>query len=172
MPINNKVQTFKALSLWQPWATLCAIGAKEYETRSWGTRYRGPLVIHAAKVSEHADLLDDAIYRIKTDPPLVGSFHHYTIKALYDFYECDPGTLIPYPELGYALCVVDLVDCVKMTPELIRSLPERERVFGRWELDRYAWKLANIRRFALPVQMRGSQGLFDCEIPEVEYAHQ
>ena len=39
----------KALTLWQPWATLVAIGAKKIETRSWKTNYRGPLAIHAAK---------------------------------------------------------------------------------------------------------------------------
>src|SRR6185437_11126448 len=38
-----------ALSLWQPWATLVAIGAKRIETRHWHTHYRGPLAIHAAK---------------------------------------------------------------------------------------------------------------------------
>lgn len=31
-----------AISLWQPWATLMAIGAKTIETRSWSTRHRGP----------------------------------------------------------------------------------------------------------------------------------
>ncbi len=36
------------LTLTQPWATLVAIGAKCIETRSWSTRYRGPLAIHAA----------------------------------------------------------------------------------------------------------------------------
>lgn len=39
----------KALSLTQPWATLVATGAKQIETRSWSTKYRGPLYIHAAK---------------------------------------------------------------------------------------------------------------------------
>jgi hypothetical protein len=37
----------KALTLHQPWAQLVAIGAKRIETRSWSTRYRGPLAIHA-----------------------------------------------------------------------------------------------------------------------------
>ncbi len=41
----------KAITLWQPWATLVAIGAKRFETRSWSTHYRGPLAIHAAKTS-------------------------------------------------------------------------------------------------------------------------
>ena len=39
----------KCLSLWQPWASLVVIGAKRFETRSWPTNYRGPLLIHAAQ---------------------------------------------------------------------------------------------------------------------------
>ena len=38
----------KSLSLWQPWASLVALGIKTVETRSWATSYRGPLAIHAA----------------------------------------------------------------------------------------------------------------------------
>lgn len=38
----------KALTLWQPWASLVALGVKTIETRSWSTKYRGPLAIHAA----------------------------------------------------------------------------------------------------------------------------
>lgn len=40
--------THKALTLWQPWASLVALGVKTIETRSWSTAYRGPLAIHAA----------------------------------------------------------------------------------------------------------------------------
>lgn len=38
----------KAITLWQPWASLVAVGLKRAETRGWSTRYRGPLAIHAA----------------------------------------------------------------------------------------------------------------------------
>ncbi len=38
----------KAIVLWQPWASLVALGVKTIETRSWSTKYRGPLAIHAA----------------------------------------------------------------------------------------------------------------------------
>lgn len=38
----------KAITLWQPWASLIALGAKTIETRSWQTSYRGPIAIHAA----------------------------------------------------------------------------------------------------------------------------
>jgi hypothetical protein len=40
--------TARALTLWQPWASLVALGFKRIETRGWSTGYRGPLVIHAA----------------------------------------------------------------------------------------------------------------------------
>ena len=37
----------KVLTLKQPWATLVAEGIKKYEFRSWETKYRGKILIHA-----------------------------------------------------------------------------------------------------------------------------
>lgn len=39
----------KALSVKQPWANLIAFGEKSIETRTWGTEYRGPLLIVSSK---------------------------------------------------------------------------------------------------------------------------
>ncbi len=39
----------KALSLTQPWAELVVLGEKQYETRSWSTKVRGRIAIHASK---------------------------------------------------------------------------------------------------------------------------
>jgi len=39
----------KALSIRQPWAWLIVNGHKDIENRSWPTRVRGPVLIHAAK---------------------------------------------------------------------------------------------------------------------------
>ena len=39
----------RALSLWQPWASLMYDERKKIETRGWEMLYRGPLAIHAAK---------------------------------------------------------------------------------------------------------------------------
>lgn len=39
----------KAITLYQPWASAVALGYKTIETRSWPTRYRGPLAIHAGR---------------------------------------------------------------------------------------------------------------------------
>ncbi len=46
----------KVISIRQPWATLIAEGYKEYEFRSWATKYRGPILIHASKTVEKENL--------------------------------------------------------------------------------------------------------------------
>jgi hypothetical protein len=48
----------KALTLHQPWASLVAAGVKMIETRSWSTRYRGPLAIHAGAKRPRAEWFD------------------------------------------------------------------------------------------------------------------
>lgn len=39
----------KAISIRQPWANKIAYGPKTIETRTWYTKYRGPLMIHSSK---------------------------------------------------------------------------------------------------------------------------
>lgn len=39
----------KVITIKQPFATLIAEGLKEYEFRTWQTKYRGELLIHAGK---------------------------------------------------------------------------------------------------------------------------
>jgi len=38
-----------ALSIRQPWASLILLAGKDIENRTWETRVRGPILIHAAK---------------------------------------------------------------------------------------------------------------------------
>jgi hypothetical protein len=148
----------KALSLWQPWATLVAIGAKEYETRSWATTYRGPLVIHAARRPDEAAALERAIQT--ADLPVMCPFIEYAVKV----YAARPFTL-PLP-LGAALCIVDLVSVVNV--ELIRDLiSNQEYAFGDYAPGRYAWKFENVRQFICPIAMHGRQRIFDC--PDIEH---
>lgn len=53
----------RAISLWQPWASLWCSDAKVHETRSWETRHRGWLLVHAAKkvVRDLPQDLDDIV---------------------------------------------------------------------------------------------------------------
>ncbi|RZJ91586.1 MAG: ASCH domain-containing protein, partial [Chryseobacterium sp.] len=38
----------KSLSIKQPWASLIASGIKDIENRTWATKYRGRIYIHAS----------------------------------------------------------------------------------------------------------------------------
>lgn len=131
----------KALTLWQPWASLVAIGAKQYETRHWATPYRGPLVIHAS------------VNREAMSQGLTAA-----MRSAFKAAGVDPKNL-PY---GKALCVVDLVACLRTdNPDLLLS--DQERAFGDFSKNRYAWQLANIRLFSPPIHIAGGQKLWDWE---------
>lgn len=48
----------KAVTIIQPWATLVALRVKKLETRSWATKHRGAIAIHAGqKVDKEACLI-------------------------------------------------------------------------------------------------------------------
>ena len=46
----------KVLTLKQPWASFVMQGDKKYEFRSWKTKYRGELLIHAGKGIDKEEL--------------------------------------------------------------------------------------------------------------------
>lgn len=43
----------KAISIQQPWAHYIVTGHKPVENRSWPTRHRGPILIHASKTFDY-----------------------------------------------------------------------------------------------------------------------
>jgi len=145
------------ISLWQPWASLIVIGAKRFETRSWPTSYRGPLLIHAAKhfTRDERDCCQDE--------PFFSSLVRAGIH-------CDDD--IP---LGCILGVADLFECFNVHKGYMRceyqSLlvskvtlpPEPERSFGDYSDGRFAWQLKNVRRFPNPIIYTGHQGLFNVD---------
>lgn len=48
-PDQQRGVPLKALSIRQPWADAIVYHRKDIENRSWPTRFRGPVLIHAAK---------------------------------------------------------------------------------------------------------------------------
>ena len=125
----------KALTLTQPWASLVALGLKQVETRSWATRYRGPLAIHAAKgfpssARQFAEV-ERALRRI-------------------------PGRL-PF---GAVLCTVDLVDC-QPTQDIAPTLTGLERLYGDYTWGRWAWVFKSLSVLEAPVGAKGALGLWE-----------
>lgn len=154
----------KALSLWQPHALAIAIGIKPYETRGWATGYRGPLAIHAAKrpwkERELWDKLALRLFREKLYPSLAGVDHNTDAMA---------ALINRDLVFGAVVCVVDVVDCIQ-TSVIRHTLSPRQLFWGNFtdgddNRGRWGFKLANVRRLAKPVYVRGMQGFFDVDLP-------
>lgn len=129
----------KVLSLREPWAALIAAGQKQIETRSWQTRYRGPLYLHAS-----AGKID------RKDP------HIQELLALI------PGAELHY---GCIVCRCVLAGCVPMDDAFLRQMECRpvERLCGEYAPGRFAWLLEDIESLEQPIPAKGMLGLWNWE---------
>jgi hypothetical protein len=123
----------KAISLWEPWASLVFTGAKRLETRSWKSNYTGPLVICASKGGltkfDLATLLHKPDFQAGL-APLIG-------KPLFD-YSCH-GVRLQNLNYGNALCVVDLVKYWP-TEEADSEFIGTDKPFGDFSRGRWIWQ--------------------------------
>lgn len=140
----------KLISLWEPWATLMAIGAKRIETRSWNTSYRGWLAIQASKGGLSKAELEACI-----------SDHSFRLAL--------SGEKLSH---GNIVAVVRLVDCLPMEDRgclngVFRDYPEldtlQEREFGDFSPERWAWVTEELFRLPRPIPFKAKQGLMDID---------
>ena len=144
----------KCLSLWQPWASLVAIGAKRIETRGWSTSYRGPLAIHAAQKWTRAQA------ELVQSEPFYTALKPLRIQAPSEFSHTKNLTAVP---LGVIIAVCTLVDCVVIRPGHER-VAEPEQIFGDFRAGRFMWMLADVQQLQQPIPYPGRQSLFDVHI--------
>lgn len=142
----------RALTVWQPWAQLIAIGAKEYETRGWPTDYRGPIAIHAGARWQA--------------PEAVLCWRSPFREALEEAGFGPPPDVSParrrFPKfmpLGAVIGVAELVDVAPCWPSPA-GVSDREIAFGDWGPGRYGFRLANPVVLHEPVPVVGQQGFF------------
>ncbi|WP_339060073.1 ASCH domain-containing protein [Tepidibacillus marianensis] len=135
----------RALTVWQPWASLLATGNKKNETRSWNTNIRGPVAIHAAKkpIKEVIPLMDPEAVKLVN-------------RLLY------PALLGQLPT-GCVVGTGNLVDCILITKEYIKTLSREEILLGDYTPGRYAWVFENFRLLSTPVPTKGDQGFWNWE---------
>lgn len=160
----------KAITLWQPWASLLAYGAKKYETRSWERSYRGPMAIHAGKFGfgpyacelpiGFTDAAINALWPGTTDP-----------CAIVDNWDEFPkGEIIATAELVgiYKIVSRTQVDgnpieaAIEKNGERI-SITGDELLFGDWTPGRYAWEFVNMTMLPEPIPAKGAQGIWNWE---------
>lgn len=140
----------KALSLWQPWASLIVWGAKEYETRDWPTNYRGKLAIHATK---RKPTYNDVLHMKDVFYPVM----HQNMRPDY--------CTLEYLPLSAVLCICEL-EAVYRTEQCAPYLSEQERAFGNYAPGRAAWKLKVVQVFDRPIPATGKQKLWEWTLPE------
>lgn len=169
----------KALTIWQPWASLIACGAKRYETRSWPTKYRGPIAIHAAVKDPNKLPLQgkEALERAVREEIDAGRCPTWCFMPT--------GAVIATAELVNVWHIVyhpgPNVDKARHIDIGAESMTEdkhdphfgdyfvptdKEIILGDWPPGRYAWELANVKVLPEPIQVKGKQGLWNFEIPK------
>lgn len=97
------MKKWKALTICQPYAHLIMTGEKRVENRTWPTRYRGTLVIHAGKSK---DWLDTHNGEVPADMPF--------------------GAIVGYVRL------VDCVRVDADLPQRLQWLRDHEHAHGPW----------------------------------------
>lgn len=158
----------KALTVYQPWATLIAIRAKTIETRTRSTSYRGPIAIHAAARRPEAWLQVGPWWISDHGTPSYPFWMSRASDGGRDFEE-------HHLPLG---CIV--ATCVLADVRPIESFPggsgfrgtveevtrlDHERAFGDFTPGCFAWLLDDIVQLDEPIPARGQQGLWNWDAP-------
>lgn len=142
----------KAISLWQPWASLIAVGAKPFETRDWAPP-RGligqRIAIHSAKRKPDAVTVAD-LSRFCEMPPLPLGVVVCT-AVLRGAYLCGCFD-------NHLTRVIQVAEARPGSPP--RHLIEPDE-FGDYSPSRWAWALDDIEVFAAPIPARGAQGFWN-----------
>jgi len=138
----------KALTVCQPYADLILLPKtdsrfKRVENRTWPTRFRGPLLIHAGKSRDW----------LCENPRQPG----------YDDY----GFKLDEIVFGAIVGVVDVINSLPadQVEQVYPQLKGHQHINGPWCIV-----MCNVRRFATPIPYKGAQGLF--EVPAEVVAEQ
>ena len=164
----------KAITIWQPWASLLPLNIKLFETRSWATSYRGPIAIHAAALKLPQALRrcfpgeDDKLMLLEAISK--GMKETYTSKEIMDLLNGFPT--------GSIVATARLIGCHKISSlhgtrpmcfgneRIIRRVDgtifspnETELMLGDWTPGRYAWEFSDMKLID-PIPVKGKQGLW------------
>lgn len=154
----------KALTLTQPWATLVAIGEKQIETRSWNTRYRGPLAIHAAKnfpASAKDICLKEPFFSVLRREELAGvGTGNGWISVDFPL-----GAIVATCELVHVKKIDELTHfsscCAVAWQSRSWQLDAQERAFGDYSIGRYMWLLKNVVMLPEPIPAKGALSFWE-----------
>lgn len=154
--------SWRALSLWEPWASAIPAGLKTVETRGWATRWTGSLLICSALrtlTTREFQALPGPVRiwaRQQLDRDGLAFGHAIATAYLAGCVRADLIEWVPPGDLGEARWAMG-EGCLRVD--------QRERPWGVYESafggpPRFAWLLADVRPLLAPVPMAGRQGLW------------
>jgi hypothetical protein len=144
----------KALTIWQPWASLIIAGAKPVEWRGWpaprwivGQR----IAIHAGARAAKPDEIADIIERIDdAESSLVGSIARPLLASVHTK-SWPLSSVLGTAIIGKPIPVLDWLR--EHAPGFLDS--------DRIDHSKFAWPLSEIEKFEPPIPGRGAQGFWD-----------
>lgn len=162
MTLLEDTKEMLCLPMWQPWASLVATGAKQWETRGYPIKYRGRIAILATKKWTREQSVLSCTQPFKSG--LVGSA---------DGPSKQPGGIGFFLPLGCLIAIAEIVD-VLTTREWLRRYCQKqppfphptferskaEQTFGDYSPDRYAWQIDHVRQLVTPIPYKGHQGIW------------
>lgn len=134
----------RVLPIWQPWASLIAVGAKRVETRHWAA----PPDLIGQRIAIYAT-------KKKTNLPLV------VTSPFADRLVGELGRLDGNLPLGAIVATAVLDRCSEMTSKSITALADRdphEYFFGFYDPGRFAWVLRGVDHLTEAVPFTWSRG--------------
>ncbi len=140
---GGEVKTMPCITIRQPWPWAMLNLGKDVENRSWGTKHRGPILIHASQWSRRGEI----------ESNLVKAFMDATLDAVLAL-KVPRGFGVDNlkSECGGIVAAVTIVDCVQ-------NHPSPWAIPGQWH-----WVLADAR--ALPFHAcKGRLGIWEAEYP-------
>jgi len=152
----------KALTIWQPWASLIIILAKPFEFRRWSFADKPNLaklvgqriVIHAGARQPRAIELEDILARIRAGEsallPHAKMFVEWQLSALRETKKiaAPVSAALGTAVIGQPIRVVDL-------------FADQVADSDRLDQHMYAWPLTDVRQFPEPIPAAGAQGFWN-----------
>lgn len=155
---NSSLDTMlPAITLWQPWATLIAAGAKPFEFRSWPAPRRlwgKRVAVHAGARPMRRGELQDLLLRLQGDDAReTGLVAERAIEVLERALSA-PGTL---PRAS-VLCLATLGEPIRDEALAARLGLPSVNDSDRTQHSSWGWPLTGIERLEPFVPARGAQG--------------
>ena len=129
----------KVITVKQPFATLIAEGLKEYEFRTWKTKYRGDILIHAGK---------------SIDKKAMKRYEHLNL-------EYPIGCIIAKVTITDCISIDD--EARKMLKQ--KNLLIYSNIIKHTDWQGYGFKLENVEKVK-PIKASGKLSLWDYDYPQ------